>query len=258
MSNYTDLEKGRPQNNPAWEKQQLTLTLLGEDISALILEKKHATRAGLDTSEQDGKIKRHLATMKDGIGRLEQSLSEAEDAGGRDVTELRRWEESVLQLSQTHDRLDVMSRGEDGAHLLAKKELLARPSSGNSAKGKTVRFTEPFDGTESNDGIEMDAGSSLQLHQRIMDDQDNQLDELAETIGRQKQIGLMINDELDLHVDLLEETETRVDNTHRRLQGAGRRLEQVLLSGSRNSKGNTLICILVGILILVIVIAKKF
>lgn len=47
----------------------------------------------------------------------------------------------------------------------------------------------------------------------------------------------MINDELDLHVDLLEETEERVDRTSSRLRGAGRRLERVLEDSVKNSKG---------------------
>ncbi|TPX61204.1 hypothetical protein PhCBS80983_g01296 [Powellomyces hirtus] len=277
----SDLETGPlspgGSTNPAWESERFTLEILGEDISTLILEKKHAVRTGVSVGDLDSRIRRNLQTFRDGIEKLEQSLSEAEESSGRGTSDLRRWEEAVLKLSQQYDRLELMARGEDGDHALARKQLLARSSSATTKGGKAVRFVEPLD---DGDGSE-DVGGALQLQQRIMDDQDTQLDELSATIGRQKQIGILINDELDLHVDLLEETEERVDSTHRRLQGAGRRLEQVLLSSARNSKGSsnhqqwskvkigfadeyvadvagtTIIGVLVVILILVIVVARK-
>ncbi|KAI8911223.1 hypothetical protein DFJ77DRAFT_469247 [Powellomyces hirtus] len=253
----SDLETGPlspgGSTNPAWESERFTLEILGEDISTLILEKKHAVRTGVSVGDLDSRIRRNLQTFRDGIEKLEQSLSEAEESSGRGTSDLRRWEEALLKLSQQYDRLELMARGEDGDHALARKQLLARSSSATTKGGKAVRFVEPLD---DGDGSE-DVGGALQLQQRIMDDQDTQLDELSATIGRQKQIGILINDELDLHVDLLEETEERVDSTHRRLQGAGRRLEQVLLSSARNSKGTTIIGILVVILILVIVVARK-
>jgi hypothetical protein len=59
-------------------------------------------------------------------------------------------------------------------------------------------------------------------------EQDRQLDELSRVIGRQKEIGLTISDELDYQVDLLQQTEERIDDTDQRLARARRRLDQVL------------------------------
>ncbi|KAI8590357.1 hypothetical protein BDZ88DRAFT_107933 [Geranomyces variabilis] len=252
---------GTPSTN-AWSKERFALDLLSEDASGLILERKHAARTGVSTTELDAQIETTLAKFKAGVARLEESLSVAEEESGRDPSDLRQWEEAVLQLSQQYDRLEIMARGEDGGLAAVRKNLLERPTGSPrqaTPKGKAVRFNEPFGGGAEGDDSEDDhPRGALQLQQRIMDDQDTQLDELSATIGRQKQIGIMINDELDLHVDLLLETEDRVDSTQRRLAGAGRRLEQVFKDGARNSKGSTVICILVCILILVIVAARKF
>ncbi|KND03778.1 uncharacterized protein SPPG_01235 [Spizellomyces punctatus DAOM BR117] len=243
----TDLEAARTQGT--WEKERATLTSLGEDTIGCILERKHAAKFGVSTEELDERIQKNLSVLKSGIGKLEQSLSDAEESTGRDKSELRRWEEAILQLSKQYDRIEAMARGEETMNLFTQ-----RNSPRNKGGNKAVRFTDPVEATMDE---ELSNGESLHLQQRIMDEQDAQLDELSETIARQKHIGLLINEELDLHVDLLEETEGRVDSTSRRLRGAGRRLEQVLQSSVRNSRGTTIIAILVVILILVIVIANK-
>ncbi|KAJ3171808.1 hypothetical protein HDU87_008276 [Geranomyces variabilis] len=258
-----DIETGPLGTSPTsdWSKERFSLDLLSEDASALILERKHAARTGVSTVELDVQIETTLAKFKAGVARLEESLSVAEEESGRDPGDLRQWEEAVLQLSQQYDRLEIMARGEEGGLAAARQTLLARPTSSPrqaAPKGKAVRFNEPLGGADGDDSEDDHPQGALQLQQRIMDDQDTQLDELSATIGRQKQIGIMINDELDLHVDLLLETEDRVDSTQRRLAGAGRRLERVFKDGARNSKGSTVICILVCILILVIVAARKF
>jgi syntaxin 8 len=68
-------------------------------------------------------------------------------------------------------------------------------------------------------------------------DQDTQLDHLSEAISRQKHIGLLISDELDLHIDLIEETEEAVESTQSRLNGASRSLRDIHASSQSNWRG---------------------
>jgi hypothetical protein len=58
-------------------------------------------------------------------------------------------------------------------------------------------------------------------------EQDNHLDQLSGAITRQKEIGLLISEELDLHADLLDTAETTVEVVNRRLLGARQRLDAV-------------------------------
>ena len=60
-----------------------------------------------------------------------------------------------------------------------------------------------------------------------MSEQDFQLDELGVVIQRQKEIGILIGDEIDAHVELLEEMNDNVDHTEGRLRVAERNLRKV-------------------------------
>jgi hypothetical protein len=55
------------------------------------------------------------------------------------------------------------------------------------------------------------------------------LDQLSNVIARQKEIGLMISDELDHQADLLDNTERNVDDSHNRVANARRRLDQLII-----------------------------
>ena len=68
----------------------------------------------------------------------------------------------------------------------------------------------------------------------MMDEQDQRLDILSNSISRQHHISLQINDELDSHVGLLEELDNDVDRTSSRLRAARKRLDQVA-KGAKNN-----------------------
>ena len=55
-------------------------------------------------------------------------------------------------------------------------------------------------------------------------EQDEHLDNLSRSVGRQRDISLQINDELTVHTGLLSELEEEVDETHGRLGNARKKL----------------------------------
>lgn len=59
------------------------------------------------------------------------------------------------------------------------------------------------------------------------------MDRLSDALGRQQEIGLMIGDELDTHVDMLEDTDHLVERAGNRLQIASKQLSKV----ARGTKG---------------------
>ena len=85
-------------------------------------------------------------------------------------------------------------------------------------------------------------------------EQDTSLDALVSVIERQKQIGLQINQELDYHIELLEDTEDRVDNTTNRLGAASKRLEVVRKTVSSNWGMCTTVCLVVALLVVLVVV----
>ncbi|KAJ3092416.1 hypothetical protein HK102_007613 [Quaeritorhiza haematococci] len=121
---------------------------------------------------------------------------------------------------------------------------LSSSKAGLDPASKAVRFAEPVVSKDTgvDDDLEaLDGGEMLQMQRRIMEDQDTQLDALGEAISRQKELGLMITDELDLQVELLEQTEDAVDNASSRIRGAGRRLNNIANNSNATDSGAALI-----------------
>ena len=90
----------------------------------------------------------------------------------------------------------------------------------------------------------------------MLAEQDEQLDRLGVSIGRQRDLSIQIGDELDEQVEMLGEVDGHMDRTQGRLDGARRSLETV----SRKAKENwgvTTIVILVVVLVLLIIVLKR-
>ncbi|KAH0545586.1 hypothetical protein FGG08_000417 [Glutinoglossum americanum] len=92
-------------------------------------------------------------------------------------------------------------------------------------------------------------------HSQVLQNQDEQLDRLGESIGRQRELSIQIGDELDSHVQLLDEVDEHMDRHQTRIDGARKRLGIV----ARKAKDNiqlTIILVLIVILVLLIIILK--
>ncbi|KAL8776680.1 MAG: hypothetical protein Q9194_003001 [Teloschistes cf. exilis] len=92
-------------------------------------------------------------------------------------------------------------------------------------------------------------------HQNVLRDQDEQLDRLGESIGRQRDLSIQIGDELDEHVQMLDEVEVHVDRNQTKLTGARKSLGNFARK-ARDNKQLTIILVLVLILITLILILK--
>ena len=107
-------------------------------------------------------------------------------------------------------------------------------------------------------GIDASELSNEQIHtyhREVIAEQDEQLDRLGQSIGRQRELTMAIGDELDSQILLLDEVDDGVDRQQSQLNGARRRLEHV----GRKAKDNwsmTVIIVLIVILVLLIVIFK--
>ncbi|KAF4628021.1 hypothetical protein G7Y89_g10136 [Cudoniella acicularis] len=92
-------------------------------------------------------------------------------------------------------------------------------------------------------------------HSQVLAEQDEALDRLGESIGRQRELSIQIGDELDEHVQMLDEVDGHVDRHQTTLNKARRNLGTV----ARKAKDNmqmTIILVLIIILVLLIVILK--
>lgn len=65
------------------------------------------------------------------------------------------------------------------------------------------------------------------LQQQHWDDQDQHLDALSASLNRQHEMSLQMNEELDLHQELLEEFDNDAERTGLRLGGATNQLDRL-------------------------------
>jgi syntaxin 8 len=94
-----------------------------------------------------------------------------------------------------------------------------------------------------------------EYHKTVLQEQDEQLDRLGASIGRQRELSIQIGDELDDHIQMLDEVEHHMDRYETTLDGARRRLGTI----ARKAKDNTqltVILILICVLIILIIILK--
>lgn len=92
-------------------------------------------------------------------------------------------------------------------------------------------------------------------HQRILDQQDEQLDVLGASIARQRELSMRIGDELDEHVAMLDDVDAAVDRHQGRLDRARRQIGRIARSAGE-SKQMIAIIILIIVLVLLIAILK--
>lgn len=104
-------------------------------------------------------------------------------------------------------------------------------------------------------GGQMDNQQLHQYHSQILDEQDEQLDRLGESIGRQRELSMQIGDELDSHVAMLDEVESATDRHQSRLDRASRALNKVARSAGENKQITTIV-VLIIVLVLLIAILK--
>ncbi|KAI4096899.1 MAG: hypothetical protein LQ344_000699 [Seirophora lacunosa] len=105
------------------------------------------------------------------------------------------------------------------------------------------------------DNSQLDNQQIHDYHKNVLRDQDEQLDRLGDSIGRQRELSMQIGDELDDHVQMLDEMEGHADRQLGKLGGARKRLGRVAQK-AKDNKQLTIILILIMVLIILILILK--
>ncbi|WVR00252.1 hypothetical protein IAU59_007395 [Kwoniella sp. CBS 9459] len=93
----------------------------------------------------------------------------------------------------------------------------------------------------------------LSTQQAMMDDQDERLNLLSNSIGRQNHLSIQIGSELDIHHQLLEDTDAAMDRTAASLGRARRRLNRVADDAKQHGSTITIVVLIFILLILIIV-----
>ncbi|KAL9045415.1 MAG: hypothetical protein Q9214_001533 [Letrouitia sp. 1 TL-2023] len=153
--------------------------------------------------------------------------------------------------------------------------FLKRSGNNSPNPSKSVRFTDsphitvqdadeeanraalfPYrDEPDAPDHGQLDNQQIHEYHKNVLQDQDEQLDRLGESIGRQRELSIQIGDELDDHVQMLSEVETHVDRQQSTLDRARKNLG-TFARKAKDNKQLTIIVILILVLVILIIILK--
>jgi len=267
------------------------LFLLADHIKLSLLERQRAISLNLEPNSQDADISRSLESLREGIEAAEAKQASLEAANDSDaaadlkdqITALRAQLQELS--SQFYASQDASKSKDDAA---ADQPALAANTSRSPPPlkhpvpqhppSKSVRFTDalPEDDNDDDDNdpnraallrpyrdspsppvLDPSTMTNQQIyehHARILREQDEQLDRLGESIGRQHQLSIQIGDELEGHIALLDEVDGDVERHRTRLDRAKRRLDKLRRNASDNWSMMTIIGLIIILVILIVIL----
>lgn len=101
---------------------------------------------------------------------------------------------------------------------------------------------------------DMTNNQHLHQHQLVLQEQDQHLDRLASSVSRQHNLSLQIGDELDSHLELLDELDDLTDRSQGRLATAKQRLTKFSRKAKDNGSILTIAILFIVFIILLIVL----
>jgi syntaxin 8 len=264
------------------------LFLLADHIKLSLLERQRAISLDLEPNSQDGEISRSLESLREGIEAVEAEhtrLANSNDSAGAAALK-----DQLGPLQAQYQDLSTQFHGANGEPS-ENNTVLAPNSASPDLKqpipqhppSKSVRFMDnsaaaaaavqdEIDEEENRDRQNlfrpyrdepspprpdqsgMDNQQIYDHHQQTMRDQDDQLDRLGESIGRQHQLSIQIGDELDGHVALLDGMDGDVERHQTRLDGARRRIDKIRRKAGENWSMMTIIGLIIILVILIVIL----
>lgn len=257
------------------------LFLLADHIKLSLLERQRAISLDLEPNAQDGEISRSLESLREGIQTVEAEqarLAESHDSAGAAALKDQL---GPLQAQLRDFSAQFYGTEGDAASRTATSPDLKQPVPQHPSS-KSVRFMDssaaaaavqdeideeedrnrqnlfrPYRDEPSPPGPDQSGMNNQQIydhHNQVMRDQDDQLDRLGESIGRQHQLSIQIGDELDGHVALLDGMDGDVERHQNRLDGARRRLDRFRRKAGENWSMMTIIGLIIILVILIVIL----
>ncbi|KAJ5499041.1 hypothetical protein LT330_010105 [Penicillium expansum] len=262
------------------------LFLLADHIKLSLLERERAISLDLEPNSQDGEISWSLESLRESIEALEAEQTRL--ANSHDSAGAAALKDQLTPLQAQYKDLSTQFYGADGQPSDSNTTQASKPATPDLKQpipqhppSKSVRFMdssaaaaavqdeidEEDERNRSNlfrpyrdepsprpDQSNMDNQQIYDHHAQTMRDQDDQLDRLGESIGRQHQLSIQIGDELDGHVQLLDGMDGDVERHQTRLDGARRRIDRIRRKAGENWSMMTIIGLIIILVILIVIL----
>ena len=239
----------------AWKRALEDARRLADDAAALVADRAAIARENAEGGGGGGSAARAGASARRKIASLEEALdglmADIDAAGGSATDgEKDRRRGLVEELRARARQMKEMLMGTGGRAAGAGAGAAGAPP-GNDRTA--LLGSQASNETESTSMLNNQ--QILQHQDTIMRDQDDMLDQLHRSVTSTKNIAIAVNEELDLHERLLDDLDSQVDQSQSNLKNASRKLG-VLMKKTRGSwKSLCLIMLLIIGLVVVLLMA---
>ncbi|KAI8638377.1 Phox homologous domain-containing protein [Parasitella parasitica] len=211
----------------SWLDEHDDLLIISREIRSLINSRNaHTSQQEVsDAMQCEVKAKKGLMTLTARLLILESSLHDSHEQFVADG-EARRREDKLNSLKAEKDVLVqlVNANRQDLTKPIKKKPVTTAASTFGSALLKQQQ-EQKLQETEFTKGL--DNQELLNYQTQVIKEQDLHIEQFSQLLGRQKELGLAINHELEDQIDVLESLDIKVDNTRTKLSFAHKKLSQI-------------------------------
>ena len=183
-------------------------------------------------------ISSDLQEIRNLIGICEQQLTELELQGDQ-----HEYEQELLLLNKKYGRLEELVR----------RKLI--PTTANVSQPNLTAIENHVNEGTDNSLNSLNNHEILDIHEKLINDQDQHLEKLSKVIGRQKEIGQLITNELDSQVELLQDIDNRTEDVGGNMSRINNRLNNFTARSNSNKNWGVIWCLL-AILVVVIVLVN--
>ena len=256
------------------------LSLLADQLHLSILERRRGLSLNAKEDGRDADIARELSNLQEGLSALESRQQPTREAGRLRVryTELFTLYYGRAPKHHSNPAIDLPSASDDASAPPPNPPRVESRQAAAPQRSKNVRFRDDGGVAEDDsqetanraalfsdqeryrddpDGPDQSQLENTQIHaqhKQVMREQDQQLNVLGQSVGRQRMLGIQMGDELDEQNQLLDDVERGVDRNTATLGRARRRLNNVAKRSRDNWNWVTIGALIVILVVLIIVL----
>jgi regulator of vacuolar morphogenesis len=224
VSNDVQYQPSKSIDPSLWTQELESLVSFLSEIQAFLNERDKLVQKGDTTLAQASKFqaRKGIRLAQETHDRLSEALT-----GNHSLSagELQRRKDLLLNIRSQLNEMDRSSQQSSSnvqEKSRARSELLGTSPGG----GRTTRKFGVAMETEQTRVL--DSQGLLQLQQQQLQTQDNMLDSLVDVVKRQKEIGLTISNELEIHNQLLNQVNDQVDRVETNMNSGEKKMRKII------------------------------
>ncbi|KAL8462425.1 hypothetical protein ACS0TY_033448 [Phlomoides rotata] len=217
-----------------WVREYNEAVKLVDDITNMISERSSLPATGPEAQRHSSAIRRKITILGTRLDSLQSLTSKLP-------------ENLFLSQKEMNRRIDMVANLRSKANQLASTLNMSNFANRDSLLGPEIK---PADAMSRANGL--DNQGVVVLQRQVMREQDDDLEKLEETVVSTKHIALAVNEELDLHTNLIDILDDHVEVTNSRLQRVQKRLA---ILNKRTKGGCSCLCLMLSVLGIVVLAA---